>query len=194
MVPHDARARRERRCITKGIPPWGFTLIEIMVVIGILGIVFAISVPSISRIGKKSPMRQAVSDVIEVCSHARARAILKGHTTEVIFHPLEKQFAVGGAVGGFQPGADEGSFERSAPDKKRSGLSGTLDDSISIEMLDVNLLEYRDQAVAVARFFPNGTCDEVTLVLRSDEGQWRMITFEITTGLAHVERDPDRFM
>jgi hypothetical protein len=37
------------------------------------------------------------------------------------------------------------------------------------------------------RFFPNGTCDEMTLVLRSDKNEWRTISLEVTTGLASVE-------
>ena len=56
-----------------------------------------------------------------------------------------------------------------------------------IEMLDVNLQErkkfrHRDGS----GFFPNGTSDEMTLVLRSDKNEWRKISLEITTALASV--------
>ncbi len=37
------------------------------------------------------------------------------------------------------------------------------------------------------RFFPNGTCDELTLVLRSDRNEYRKISLEVTTALARVE-------
>src|SRR4029453_18387464 len=55
-----------------------FTLIEIMIVVAIMGIILATGSPSIYRIWKKEGMRQAVSDVVEVCSNARARAIFSG--------------------------------------------------------------------------------------------------------------------
>jgi hypothetical protein len=53
-------------------------------------------------------------------------------------------------------------------------------------MLDINLLEYKDADEARVRFFPNGTSDEMTLVLH-DGDQYRKITLEVTTGLASVE-------
>jgi hypothetical protein len=35
------------------------------------------------------------------------------------------------------------------------------------------------------RFFPNGTCDELTLVLHSGD-EWQKITLEFATALASV--------
>jgi len=48
------------------------------------------------------------------------------------------------------------------------------------------LTEYKDADTAKVRFFPNGTCDEMTLILHSDKGEWMKITLEITTGLTSV--------
>jgi len=56
----------------------GFTLIEIMIVVGIAALVMATAVPFIQNTLRKDPLRQAVSDVTEACSHARARAIFSG--------------------------------------------------------------------------------------------------------------------
>ena len=61
-----------------------------------------------------------------------------------------------------------------------------ISDHVVIEMLDVNLLEYKDQDFARVRFYPNGTCDEFTLILHSDRGEWIKISLEITTSLANV--------
>ncbi len=41
---------------------------------------------------------------------------------------------------------------------------------------------------ARVRFFPNGTSDEMTLIMHSGD-QYRKITLEVTTGLASVEVD-----
>ena len=54
-----------------------------MIVVGIMGIVMAMSVPIVYKVWRKAPMRKAVSDIVEVCSHARARAIMQGSVTEV---------------------------------------------------------------------------------------------------------------
>lgn len=146
----------------------GFTLIEIMLVIGILAIVMAMAIPPIYRGMSKEPMRQAVSGVMDACTAARAAAILEGKTVAVVFHPQDHTFA-----------AESGSVSQ----KPGASLSGRISDSIGIEMLDVNLLEYRELDVARVRFFANGTCDEFTLILHSDKGEWRKLSMEPTTGI-----------
>ena len=64
--------------------------------------------------------------------------------------------------------------------------SAQFADSITLDMLDINLLEYKDADEARVRFFPNGTSDEMTLILHSGD-QYRKITLEVTTGLASLE-------
>jgi prepilin-type N-terminal cleavage/methylation domain-containing protein len=157
-----------------------FTLIEIMVVVGVMGVLLTMGIPSILKVIKREGMRKAVKEVQDVCSNARARAIFSGTQAEVVFHPLEKRFEVGGTGGAASGG--EGASER--PSRlEGEGLSGQLPNEITIEMLDVNLLEYRESEVAHVRFFPNGTSDEMTLILRSDKNEFRKIWLEVTTAL-----------
>jgi len=66
-------------------------------------------------------------------------------------------------------------------------MSGQMSDSTRIEMLDVNFMEYKDAEVARVRFYPNGTSDEMTLVLQSDTGDWKKITLEAVTAIADVD-------
>lgn len=57
-----------------------FTLIEIMVVVGIFAVVLGMSAPAFFRAKRDEPMRQTVAELVEVCANARARAILGGQT------------------------------------------------------------------------------------------------------------------
>jgi Tfp pilus assembly protein FimT len=143
-------------------------LIEVMMVVAIMGIVLTMGVPSIYHIWHKESLTKSVSDIVEVCSHARARAIMRGEMTEVVFHPQQGQLEVAGAGGG-------------------EGLSAQISDRVLIEMLDINLTEYKDAETARVRFYPNGMCDEMTLILHSAQNEWRKISLELSTSLATVE-------
>jgi hypothetical protein len=74
----------------------------------------------------------------------------------------------------------------SAAGLKISGTSAKISNRVNIDMIDINLIEYRDKEMARVRFYPNGTCDELTIVLRSEDGEQRGIVLEVTTGLANV--------
>src|SRR5438874_2527738 len=52
-----------------------FTLVEIMVVIAIMGIVMTVAIPTLYHQLHPDSMRRAVTDVTEVCTEARGRAI-----------------------------------------------------------------------------------------------------------------------
>jgi len=73
-------------------------------------------------------------------------------------------------------------------------MSVTLLPEISIELLDVNLQPFKDAEEAVVRFHGNGTCDLFTVILRSVDNELCMLWLELTTSLAHVEHDPQKFL
>src|SRR5438132_12292481 len=120
-----------------------------MIVIGIMVIVMSMGVPMVYRIWHKAPMRHAVSDVLEVCSNARAQAILRGTMTEIVFHPKERRLEIVGAgaaqsSAALQAGGQGEHPEMGPPPAPGSGLSAQLSEDLVIEMLDVNLSEYKD--------------------------------------------------
>ncbi len=153
-------------------PRAAFTLIEIMVVVAIIGLIAAMGVPSILLTFRKEGMRKAVSNVQDVCSEARTRAILQNQKTAVVFHPLERRFGLEGAAGSLN--ASSGRV-----------TSATLPDGVELAMLDINLQDYGASEWARVFFYPDGTSDEMTLVLLG-QGERKKITLEFSTGLATV--------
>lgn len=146
----------------------GFTLIEIMIVIGIIGIIAAVSIPSFVQGMRREGMRKATGDFIEACSHARAAAILGDKTAELVINPQAKSFSV--SAGGQQ------------------NFSSAFPENIHIEMLDINFIELKDSEQDVKlRFYANSTSPEFTMILRSDEGEVCKISLDVVTGLADME-------
>ncbi len=141
-----------------------------MIVIAITALVLAVGIPSIFRAAERDSLRSAVNGIVEACSMARAQAILSGQVQELVIRPLE------GTVSA--PGMTE---------------VVVIPKNVTIELLGVNFVELQTAEDARVRFFPNGTSDEFTIVLRSDKNEWRKISLEPVTALADVESDPSRF-
>jgi len=168
-----------------------FTLIEIMVVVGIMGLIALIGIPSIYQMAKKEGMRRAVTDMKDVLSNARAKAILSGNEVQLKFYPPENRFEITGGAptsGAHPETAPMPSAETSSPSPTQI-TSASLPADISFGMLQVNLLNYRESEWTRVRFFPNGTSDEMRLVLTSDKGEVRGLELEPTTGLARIVSD-----
>ena len=150
-----------------------FTLIEMLMVVFIISIIMAFGIPAFVKSMQKTPIRQAVSDFTEACSHARARAILNGVPVDLVIGESRLTVQpVSAVVGGGAPMAN---------------FSVSLPESVAFKELWVN----RQNCVALeiegrVRFYPNGTCDELLATLLSGENEERTITLEVTTGLSNL--------
>ena len=143
----------------------GFTLIEIMMVVAIIGLTLTMGIPSFVRVLKKEGMRKAESDLLEACQNARRAAIINNQTTDLVFHPLEGSFEVPGA------------FEKA-----------TLPNDILIDIMGVNFIQVEKADQARVHFFSNGTSDEFTVVIRAaSDGATRKIYLDTVTALPVVE-------
>jgi type II secretion system protein H len=150
----------------------GFTLIEIMIVVAIMGLIAAMGVPSIVKALQKEGMRKAVSDVQDVCFSARERAIVENQKVAVVFYPRERRFGVEGAGGNVNVHSGKTTI-------------ATLPDGVDFGMLDIYRQDYVQSDWAKIFFNSDGTCDEAVIVLLS-KGRAQKITLEYATGMAVV--------
>ena len=170
----------------------GFTLIEIMVVVAIIAVAMAIGIPTLYSGLKAEGLRKAVNEVQDACNKARAQAIMSGAVASLHFNPVARTFSVGGSSAPANPDADGNPAP--APAAASGSGSWQLPDNVSLEMLYVNMVECKDADTATVKFYPNGTCDEMVMVLESEKKELRAISLEITTGLASVETDPRKLL
>ena len=185
-----------KRRSSVGCSPWiwspqsaAFTLIEIMVVVGIIGIVLVMGAPPFVRSLQKDALRQATSDIEEACSKARALAILQGVPMQLVLRANDGQLTVTPAP---EPG-----LRRTAPEEGPDNsvaaagpaapvFSAQLQRDVAVTLLYVNLKNQMEAEVSRVHFYPNGTSDEFTIVLETNRGV-RRISLESVTGLADVE-------
>ncbi len=186
-----------RSCAVAGAR--AFTLLEIMIVVGIMGIILTMGVPLVWKVWHKAPMAKAIKDVVEVCSNARRQAILQGRQVDLVLHPRDGRLEVGSAAApapaaAAQEGGPAAPVQLN-PQTSAMGLAAQLPPEVRIEELDINKMPggFRDAEIARVRFFPNGTSDEMSLFLLSERNERCEILLEVTTGLTSVEWDVRRF-
>jgi prepilin-type N-terminal cleavage/methylation domain-containing protein len=172
-----------------------FTLIEIMIVVGIMAVIMAIGIPSIVQQMHKDSMRQALKDISDACMEARQRAIMSGKTTEVRFRPRERTInVIEGSSGADSGGPSYGFHGEDIVEKPAGGgeiFSAKLSERILIFYAEVNSeINLQDRPEFTCLFKPNGTCDLMGLVLRSDTGEGRKLFTDEVTGMIDWEVVP----
>jgi len=161
-----------------------------MVVIGIIAIIFATGVPPFVRAMRKEGIRKAVSDMVEGCSHARAQAILRGWPTELVIRAEDGQITVRQLPG---HKSEEGSAGAATPVEGApapaaiANFKAHLPDDIAVKLLYVNFQDQMEFPEARVRFFPNGTCDEFTVILSCVQGE-QQVSLDVITALAEVKQ------
>ena len=184
--------KRENDSFSRGSPSIvtrsfrrAFTLIELLVVCAIMMVVVGTIAVPLFRYWKGQDMRKSVRDLLEICGHARAQAILKGQTVTVVFHPRDGKMEIrgGGGGGDAAPNID---IVGVAPGASKIN-SVQLAEDIGFEMLDINQYEYNEAETALVHFFSNGRSYEMTAILLSSKNERKVITLEPMTGLAAVD-------
>ncbi len=189
-----------------------FTLIELMVVMGLMAIIIAIGVPRMVQ-GNRTPLGESLNVVMEACAAARRQAILSGRTTSMTIRPAEGDagFTVTVGAGGGSPRASEMEAINSVTEpimdelsppvpkpKGGAGFTGRIHDEVAIYGLFVNFKDMMDgdQEQAVVKFYSNGTTDEFTVAMRHEFGDQvlRFVQLDSVTGLAYMKNQSEIFL
>ncbi len=159
-----------------------FTLVEIMVVVAVMGLLIAISIPAFRKIMNKAPLEQGISDVESLCRQARAEAIVKQRAMDVMLNETEETVALTTAARVIN-----------APDPFTGLMIKTTEET---RLIDQAFLEVDLQIIVPAsdeftldeiriRFYPNGTAE--TLALRvADDDEAYLLTLDPVTGRTTV--------
>lgn len=175
-----------------------FTMIELMIVIAIMAVVMSLSIPTFYRSLEKDTIRQATQKILDLCVDARAQAIISGRPCDLVIRPIDRTLTPILAASA-QPAGEgleaeamlnnAGGLKLGGQGEDAGGENGNqLPDDILIMFLGVNFVPDLQNAEMVSvRFYPNGTGDEFTMLIRSDRNEWRKFTTEVATGVVKWE-------
>ena len=121
----------------------GFTLLELVVAVGIVALVLGVSAPSMQRLYQSAQYHGAVNDVVTLLSSARYSAIRKGRNEDVLINP-ETRIIIAG--------------------KKEQQLP----ENLSIDVLGAR--ELNREGAGVIRFYADGSSSGGYVKLQNDSG------------------------
>ncbi|WNG14138.1 Tfp pilus assembly protein FimT/FimU [Cystobacter fuscus] len=94
-MPYLAKpAKREQR-------PGGFTLVEVLVVMAILGVTAGLGLMAYDAVGRRGALQSAAFELQGVMSTARTRAASSGHPVWIVFYPAGGRGTLSTGTGAF---------------------------------------------------------------------------------------------
>lgn len=139
----------------------GFSLIELLVVMTIIGLVMVAAVPASMRFYESIQYRQAIRDVVTLLASARHAAVSSGQARDVLIDPRAKQLRLG-------------DHQVRVPQ--------------SISMLVSTAAELNSRERGIIRFYPEGGSSGGDINLERESGDGVLITVDWLVGGVEHQR------
>jgi len=153
-----------------------FTLLEVMIVVGIMAMIMAISLPALRYAGKQEPLDMAVEMITDLTDKARADAIIDRRKQLVVINleSAEKGLAIFGLPEVQRQLAGDGQLVEIHMEPQILGTN-RFPDSVNFTPPEVFEIWFR----------PDGTCDGAEMTL-SEGGRVYRLFLEPSTSLTEV--------
>lgn len=161
----------------------GFTLAEITVVVVIIGIIVAVSLPSMRNMAKNNRLRSSVREIMSLMKYARSEAVFNGRTTQVFLDTDGREFWVDlrtpdKKTGKYNPKDPKTTMERKRP----------LESNVFFNKVNALTANVLDGNVIAVDFFPDGTASPVMVNLANDQDVNYTIQVLKSTGLVELNK------
>jgi len=150
----------------------GFTLVELIVVLIIIGVVFLVTYPRLSGLMSGRKLMRVTAELAARLDYIRSRAVAERRVFRVEFNRSENKYRVSWEE---DTGTIEGAWE-------------TLPEFISIKRFKQKKIDYSRGQSAID-FFPRGNSTGAEIELATDRGDRSSILVKAYTGRCRVERE-----
>ena len=142
----------------------GFTLLELMLVLVILGVIAGLVVPNFSRTYSGLLLKKSVEDLSYLMRYAQSRAVIQSKTVRLCCDAVENRYWLEDNAAEEAAAGDTMSFQK---------IAGRFGRIYSLPA-DVQLTCPADHV----HFFPNGAMDKARLAISHQENSWTISTAE----------------
>jgi prepilin-type N-terminal cleavage/methylation domain-containing protein len=160
----------------------GFTLIEIVVVVIIIAVMFAVALPSLRGMNEQNQLRSSSRELVSLMKYARSEAVFGERMTEVFLDTSKRLYWLDlrtpdPKTGEYSPGKKKTSnFEQ----KHELGKGLYFDEANTIED---NIL--KDSIIAID-FYPDGSASPAIFTISNDKNVKTTLEVIKSTGLVEI--------
>jgi len=159
----------------------GFSLIELMVVIILIGLSISLVAPSLSRFSKTVELKGTAKKISGILRYCRSEAVNRGQVYQVLFDPNLREVRVQWMESGGEKGKDE------KKEEKNGKKIYFLPDGVRMKGIQIAPSQYPSETPLI-EFYPNGGSNGGTILLETQGGQQYKIKVSFLTGMVELEK------